>query len=228
MKQVSSLSQSDKVPSLRRSIILSTLLSVSLVGMSAQTLADERRVATERFTEYAPVIDVQPIYQEVRTRTPRQECWTEEQRVLVGYEDVIRYGDHRSDERQTQNSTGNAIVGGLIGGVIGNQLGRGHSSNSRTGATVAGAIIGGAIGNEATGSVSRHRREERPRQVESRPIYETRPVERCNRVVASHSERQLQYYNVTYRYKGREFVTQMPRDPGDRIELQVVVSPARR
>ncbi len=228
MKSAALLSQTLKAPSLSRSLILSTLLSAGLVGMSSQTLADERRVATERFTEYAPVIDVQPIYKEVRTRTPRQECWTEEQQVIVGYEDVIRRDGRRSEQRHSQSSAGGAVVGGLIGGVIGNQLGRGHSSQSRTGATVAGAIIGGAIGNEANDSVSRHRRNERPRQVESRPIYETRPVERCNRVVASHSERQLQYYNVTYRYKGREFVTQMPRDPGDRIELQVSVSPARR
>ena len=224
MQQAPSLSQTRKVPS----VILNALLSVSLLGISAQTLADERRVATERFTEYAPVIDVQPIYKQVRTRTPRQDCWTEDQQVIVGYEDVVTRDGRRSDQRHPQSSTGSAVVGGLIGGVIGNQLGRGHSSQSRTGATVAGAIIGGAIGSEATGRVSRHRRNERPRTVESRPIYETRPVERCNRVVASHSERQLQYYNVTYRYKGREFVTQMPRDPGDRIELQVVVSPARR
>lgn len=224
MKEALSL----RVPSVRRNLVVSALLSVGLVGLSAQALADGRRVATERFTEYAPVVDVQPIYKEVRTRTPRQECWTEEQQVIVGYEEVIRHGGHRYNERQTQNSTGNAIVGGLIGGVIGNQLGRGHSSNSRTGATVAGAIIGGAIGNEATGNVSRHRNGGRPRQVESRPIYETRSVERCNRVTGSHSDRQLQYYNVTYRYKGREFVTQMPRDPGERIELQISVSPARR
>ena len=228
MKQAALPNHRLKTSSFSRSLILTTLLSVSLVGMSSQTLANERRVATERFTEYAPVIDVQPIYKEVRTRTPRQECWTEEQQVIVGYEDVISRDGRRSGQRHSQNSTGSAVVGGLIGGVIGNQLGRGHSSQSRTGATVAGAIIGGAIANEANGSVSRHRNNERPRRVESRPIYETRSVERCNRVVASHSDRQLQYYNVTYRYKGREFVTQMPRDPGDRIELQVSVSPARR
>jgi uncharacterized protein YcfJ len=211
----------------RRSFTLGTLLSISLVGMTAQVQADERRVATERFTEYADVVDVQPIYKEVRTRIPRQECWTEEQQVIVGYEDVSRR-DYRPDVRRSDSSTGNAIVGGLIGGVIGNQLGRGHSSHSRTGATVAGAIIGSAIGNEAANGISRHRNFDRPRHVETRPVYETRPVERCNRVIESHAERQLQYYNVTYRYKGREFVTQLPRDPGARIELQVSISPARR
>ncbi|ASJ75017.1 glycine zipper 2TM domain-containing protein [Granulosicoccus antarcticus] len=223
--------RADRLPgsiSTARKLFLSAFLSTSLIAMSASTQASDRRVATERFTEYAPVVDVQPIYKKVRARTPRQECWTEQQQVLVGYEDVVIRDGSRSDNHRSQNSTGNVIVGSVIGGVIGNRLSRGQSSHSRTGATVAGAIIGGAIGNEASNGVSRHRSYERARHVESRPIYETRPVERCNNTVKAHSEQQLQYYNVTYRYKGREFVTQLPRDPGDRIELQVSVSPARR
>ncbi|NND90951.1 MAG: hypothetical protein HKN42_08805 [Granulosicoccus sp.] len=212
----------------RRSLLGVALLVSSLAMISAQAGATERRVATERFTEYAPVIDVQPVYREVRLREPRQECWTEEQQVIVGYQDTVRRDRYPRRGRETHGPSGNAIVGGLIGGVIGNQLGRGHSSQSRAGATVAGAIIGGAIANEAGGEVSRHRRPQRSPRVESRPIYETRQVERCKRVVESRSERQLQHYNVTYRYKGRKFVTQLPRDPGNRIELQVSVSPARR
>jgi uncharacterized protein YcfJ len=77
--------------------------------------------------------------------------------------------------------------------------------------------------------VSRHRRHEpHPRHVESRPIYEVRPIQRCRRVAESLAEQRLQHYNVTYRYKGRKFVTQLPRDPGPRLELQVTVAPARR
>ncbi len=213
----------------RSRLIASAVLAGILIGTaSPHTLAADRRVATERFTEYAQVIDVQPIYQEVRRREPRQECWTEEQQVIVGYEKSVRGNHYRSSEQQRHSTSGNAIVGGLIGGVIGNQLGRGHSSQSRAGATVAGAIIGGAIANETGNQVSRHRRYEPPRHIESRPIYETQSVQRCKRVVESHAEQRLQHYNVTYRYKGREFVTQMPRDPGNRIELQVSVAPARR
>jgi len=209
-------------------LILGTVLATLMAGTASGALAADRRVATERFTEYAQVVNVQPIYREVRTREPRQECWTEEQQVIVGYEDVSRRTPYRYQEQQRSSSTGNAVVGGLIGGVIGNQLGRGHSSSSRTGATVAGAIIGGAIANETSNQVSRHRRTAPSRDVESRPIYETQSVQRCKRVAESHSEQRLQHYNVTYRYKGREFVTQMPRDPGSRIELQVSVAPARR
>lgn len=208
--------------------IASALLSSILLGTTTGSLAADRRVATERFTEYAQVIDVQPVYRETRVREPRQECWTEEQQVIVGYEEVTRRDPYRPHHNDRSNSSGNAIVGGLIGGVIGNQLGRGHSSQSRTGATVAGAIIGSAIANESSNQVSRHRRLPDQRHVESRPIYETQSVQRCKRVTESHPEQRLQHYNVTYRYKGREFVTQLPRDPGNRIELQVTVAPARR
>lgn len=211
----------------RHLIALCCLLTGSLAGLPSQANATDRRVATERFTEYADVIDVQPVYREVRTREPRQECWIEEQQVLVGREETLHRETYRTDSHRSAAS-GNAIVGGLIGGVIGNQLGRGHSSSSRAGATVAGAIIGGALANEAGGSVSRHRRPRPSQQIESRPVYETREVERCKRVVESRSEQRLQHYNVTYRYKGRNFVTQLPRDPGSRLELQVTVAPARR
>lgn len=225
----SSRSTTAPVRGQRHRVLVSALLAGILTGTTTvASAANDYRVATERFTEYAQVVDVQPVYREVRSREPRQECWTEQQQVIVGYEQIERRPHYRSHESQRSSSSGNAIVGGLIGGVIGNQLGRGHSSQSRTGATVAGAIIGGAIGNETAGQVSRHRRQEPTRHLESRPIYETQSVQRCKRVVDSHPEQRLQHYNVTYRYKGREFVTQLPRDPGSRIELQVSVAPARR
>lgn len=211
-----------------KSLTVASLLGVVL-GISSAATASDRRVPTERFTEYAKVIDVTPVYKEVRLREPRQECWTEQQQHIVGYEttghNTYNYGGHRGHS----SSNSGALVGSVIGGVIGNQLGRGHSRSSRAGATVAGAIIGGAIGSEARGDVKRHRRAERSsRHTQSRPIYETRPVERCKRVVESRSEQRLQHYNVTYRYKGRNFTTRLPRDPGNRLELQVSVAPARR
>lgn len=212
----------------RKSLISATLLGIAM-GMSSVATATDRRVATERFTEYAKVVDVQPVYKEVRLREPGQECWTEQQEHIIGYETTSRREHYNTNHNQTNRPSTNALVGSVIGGVIGNQLGRGHSRSSRTGATVAGAIIGGAIGSETRADVQRHRRNNRHQpQTQSRPIYETRPVERCKRVVESRSEQRLQHYNVTYRYKGRNFTTRLPRDPGNRLELQVTVAPARR
>lgn len=201
-----------------------SIIAATLSVISSVAIADNYRVPTERFTEYAQVLDVQPVYKEIRIRKPQQQCWTEQERHIVGYENVTQSGNRRPH----RNSTGNTIVGGLIGGVIGNQLGRGHSNRSRTGATVAGAIIGSAIGNESSHRSSRNGRYRNTEQVQSTPIYEIRDVERCKRTVELRTESQLQRYNVTYLYKGRKFVTQLPRDPGKQLELQVSVSPARR
>lgn len=207
----------------QRKFLSCTLIAAALSAFSVTAAAANNRVPTERFTEYAKVINVQPVYQEIRLREPRQQCWTEQERYIVGYERTTQSSNHRSN----RNSTGNTIVGGLIGGVIGNQLGRSHSNRSRTGATVAGAIIGSAIGNESNYRSTRNGRYRNTEQVQSTPIYETRDVQRCKRTVESRSENQLQHYNVTYLYKGRKFVTQLPRDPGKRLELQVTVAPAR-
>ncbi|MFK7890578.1 MAG: glycine zipper 2TM domain-containing protein [Granulosicoccus sp.] len=190
--------------------------------------ATDRFVPTERFTEYAKVVDVQPVYREVRLREPREECWTEQQRELIGYEQAYRHQPYQGQNHRERHTSNGVLAGSIIGGVIGNQLGRGHSSSSRTGATIAGALIGGTIANEATASSARHRAKRLPPQAQRHPVYETRPVEKCRRVVESRYEKRLRHYNVTYVYKGRTFTTQLPRDPGDRLELQVSVAPARR
>jgi uncharacterized protein YcfJ len=208
----------------QRKFVSFTLLAATLTAIASTASAGNLRVPTERFTEYAQVVNVEPVFQEIRLREPREQCWTEQERHIVGYERISQ----STNRRPNRNSTGNAIVGGLIGGVIGNQLGRGHSNRSRTGATVAGAIIGSAIGNESNHQSSRNGRYRSREQTQSTPIYETRDVQKCKRTVESRTESQLQHYNVTYIYKGRRFLTQLPRDPGKQIELQVSVSPARR
>ena len=53
-----------------------------------------------------------------------------------------------------------------------------------------------------------------------------RDVQRC-RTVESYSE-VVQGYDVRYRYQGREYVTRLPSDPGDRIPVDVTVSPGVR
>jgi len=207
------------------SLAIGTLLLTSSLLSVAHADNGKRRGAPNRFTEFARVVDVQPIYKQVRINEPRQECWTEHERQVTGYEQHNR--NRRYESASAGNNSGGAIVGGIIGGVIGNKLGRGSSKGSRAGATVAGAIIGSAIGNETGGSRRHNRRLRGHEQRESRPIYQDVPVERCRRVTETRYERRVQHYNVTYRYKGRTFNTQLPRDPGNRLELQVSVSPVR-
>ena len=230
-----------KAPS-KHSIVVSLLafgmFSASLLGAAtahANDLRNERlsdRRVTDRYTEYGDVIDVQPVYQDIRVREPRQECWIETQQKLVGYESP-RYQSQRYERRQAhrnyeRHSTGGTVVGSIIGGVIGNQIARGSNRGTRTGATIAGAIIGGAVANESRGNVIRHRNPPARRVQQGAPIYETVEVERCKQVSQSRLEQRIQHYDVTYRYQGRTYTTRTDRDPGRRIELQVSVAPARQ
>lgn len=78
---------------------------------------------------YAQVLNVAPIYEDVRVPRPVESC-DEYERV----------------ERVRPQSAGGTVLGAIIGGVVGNQVG---SGSGRRIATVAGAVAGGAIGREA-------------------------------------------------------------------------------
>lgn len=204
-----------------RATLPALLLAASVGALTALAPASAEardRVRAERLVVEANVVDVRPVYREVRYSEPRRECWTEEVRHVVREGRGHRYDGH------ARSGDGGAIVGGLIGGVVGNQLGRRGSSGERAGATIAGAIVGSVIGNEAGSRPARHRRHYDP----PRTVYETRPVERCRTVEASRSERRLQHYDVTYSYAGRTYTTRLPRDPGPTLELNVTLTPARR
>lgn len=209
-----------------------------ILGISNMAMAADSPQLRHRFTEYANVVDVEPIYKRVRQETPSRECWIEhEEQVVIREGSSQNFGESQSyRNRSSSNNNGGAIVGGLIGGVIGNQIGRKAGRGARNGATVAGAIIGSVIANEAGGSdkrVTRHRRSQpnrnrnEPTRTRSERIVTTRPVEKCRETTNTTYEQQLQAYDVTYEFRGKMFTTRMKQDPGSRIELQVNVSPAR-
>ena len=206
------------------------LLAAMTSSVMAPAHANDRQVPVTRFTEFAPVIDVKPVYQNIRANRPhvsepQTECWIETQQQIIGYQPP-RYPHHRPYRHRKGHSANSAIVGGIIGGVIGNQLGRKHSSNTRSGATIAGVIIGGAVGNEANARHLKHQRHQSSKH-RGAPIYQSVEVERCRKVPRPPLTQRLQHYDVTYRYNGRIYTTRTKRDPGRQIELQVSVSPAR-
>jgi uncharacterized protein YcfJ len=55
---------------------------------------------------------------------------------------------------------------------------------------------------------------------------QTRDIQRCTTVDAT--RQQLQGYEVHYQYGGREYTTQLPYDPGQRIRVNVDVQPESR
>jgi uncharacterized protein YcfJ len=146
---------------------------------------------------YAKVVDVDPIYREVRVREPRQVC----EEVPVVERTHYRGGP----------DPGAMLVGAVIGGVIGHQFGSGRGNDA---ATAAGAFIGA---NHAAAHSYRNGR------VVEREVLETR----CETVRSARYESRLEGYDVTYRYQGRLYQTRTDYDPGKRIKVRVDVTPAR-
>lgn len=104
------------------------------------------------------------------------------------------------------------VVGGILGGAVGHQIGKGRGRDI---ATVAGAILGASIGNDV-----------RNRNDREREWVSTENV--CRDVVDYTEERQVVAYEVSYRYHGRRYVTEMDHDPGSRVRVEVDVAPAYR
>lgn len=180
-------------------------VAVGLTTVSASVLADDDRYG-ERYDdrydgnsdyEYARVVDAQPQHRRVRVSEPVRECWDEVEYV--------------SDGPFASRHIGGTLIGGLIGGVLGNQVGDGRG---RQVARAAGAIIGGAVGH----NVSRDRQRGR--------YDDERVYQRCETHYRDSWVERVDGYRVTYEYAGRQYVTQMPYDPGERIRIRVDVTPA--
>ncbi len=148
--------------------------------------------------DYARVVDVDPVVRQVRVETPRRECW-----------DEARYVDSRPHISEPRVG-GRTLLGAAIGGVIGHQFGSGRGQDA---ATVAGALIGAGVGyDSAAKRYPQGGREE--------------VVQRCDVRYEHEVEERIEAYRVTYEYNGRNYTTQLPYDPGDRIRVRVAVAPA--
>lgn len=131
-----------------------------------------------------------------QVRMPRQECRTEYVQAPV--------------QQQQQRSAGGSIIGGLAGALLGNQVGGG---NGRVAATAAGAIAGAVVGDR----VDNDGRNTQPQQVQEQAVRQCRNVDAY--------ESRTNGYDVTYDYRGRNYTSVMPRDPGQRVRLRVSVEP---
>ena len=149
--------------------------------------------------DFARVINVRPLVEQVRYTVPVQQCWTES-----------RYRDRPVALRG--DSTGTAIIGGAVGAIIGHQIGRGES---RPAATFGGAVVGAVLGHElARNSEGRSYREPRVQE-----------VERCRTHHEERFDERVRGYQVTYVYNGQRGVTELPYDPGPRLRIAVRVHP---
>jgi uncharacterized protein YcfJ len=113
--------------------------------------------------------------------------------------------DQPVEYRQPSTGAG-ALIGGIAGAAIGNSLGGGFG---RAAATGLGLVAGAAIGNQA--------------EANSRPPVSSL-ARQCRAV--THYENRTTGYDVVYEYQGVRRRTQLTRDPGDRVALEVNVAPA--
>lgn len=149
------------------------------------------------FTDRARVQNVEPQYQVVQI--PREECtsqWVTEPRTVAA--------------PVGSNGYGGAVIGGVAGAIVGNQVGKGHG---REAATAAGAVIGALAGDRISNQNT----------VPAQTTYDQREVRSCRTVNAS--ENRLTGYRVTYEYRGNQFVTVLPEQPGNTIPVRVSVVP---
>jgi uncharacterized protein YcfJ len=153
-------------------------------------------VQAVEFEDFGRVVRVQPRVEQVRM--PRQECRTEYVQTPV-------------QQYPQQRSAGGSIIGGLAGALIGNQVGGG---TGRVAATAAGAIAGAVVGDRVDND---GRNGYQPQQVQEQAVRQCRNVDQV--------ESRTNGYEVTYDYRGRNYTTVLPRDPGQRVRLRVSVEP---
>jgi uncharacterized protein YcfJ len=178
-------------------------LAIASLGALAVPLA----ASAESFGDSARVISTRAVHEQIPVA--REECWNEQQR---GYQ----------ERRVTRSDTGASIgagtvLGAVVGGVIGHQFG--GSSGGRDRATAAGAIVGGLVGNQ----VERDQDGAPERTVEVERVPVDRNVQRCRTV--NEVRDALVGYDVRYEYRGRQFATRLPNDPGPSLALRVEVRP---
>jgi len=172
-----------------------------LLGVSSGVYADGHGRHSGAIYDYAKVLSSQPVVHYVTVRRPVQECW----------QDTRQYTEYR----RAPGEGGATLFGAIVGGVIGHQFGGGSGKHA---ATAAGTIIGATIGND----VAR-------RKAGSNYGYTqySRPVRRCETRYRDHREERIDGYDVVYRYRGQNYSTRMPYDPGRKMKIRVDIRPAR-
>ena len=163
-------------------------------------------VFAQSFEDHARVTSVRPVNE--RIPVSREECWN----------DRVRAYENRTVTRSDTGAPIGAgtVLGAIVGGVVGHQVGSGRGNDV---ATAAGAIAGGLVGNQVDranagppGQVT---------QVERVPV--ERDVQRCRTV--QEMREAVVGYDVGYEYRGRQFTTRLPYDPGRMVPVRVDVTP---
>jgi uncharacterized protein YcfJ len=106
---------------------------------------------------------------------------------------------------QVTTTGGGAVLGGLTGAGIGSAIGAGSGNVA---AMAVGGILGAVVGNNVEAQNQRY--------AQTYPQCYTQTV----------SENRTVGYDVVYEYRGQQYSTRMPYDPGRSVQLQVPVAQA--
>lgn len=187
--------------------VITNLLSKykQLILLAALVMSAIQVAPAHAHYQWAEVVGVEPIYQQVAVNVPQQQCWTQQIPVTTT---SYTQGDYRPRE----NLTG-ILVGGLLGAAVGNHLGHG-SSNRKVGA-VAGGLLGASVANDV-GRNNAVRQQSQTRWVNQ---------QQCQTVDQVQYQQQLAGYRVSYLFNGRVLTAMMDRDPGPQVQLWVDVRP---
>ena len=175
------------------------LTVAAILGISGSAIAGDGRPEYSEGHQrivYGKVIDVTPMYRQVRVTTPVKECWSEP----VTRSHRVYDGGH---------TAGSTLAGGIIGGIIGHQIGKGRG---RKLATAVGTIVGAQMGHDAAhGGYA----------TDSYIVYE----DVCEVEQKVSYEQVLDGYQVNYKYQGSQYQTVLPYNPGNKIKLRLSVEP---
>ncbi len=199
---------------LPRTVIAAAVLATTIGAVAIPASAGNYRNQSSydnSTVDYARVIDVKPLVETYQISNPVERCWDE--RVPVR--------DTAYDRGYRNKSKTPEILGAIIGGVIGNQVGKRGGGKARDVATVAGAVLGGSVGRDVKHKNNRRHRDYDDRY--ERVRYET--VQRCEVKESYVTKEEVVGYDVSYKYRGNVFHTQMDQHPGDKIKVKVTVDP---
>ena len=149
--------------------------------------------------DQAQVVRSVPVYETVSVAVPRRVCHDER---------ISRSGGAGGGGYRTTGPVLGAVIGGALGSVVTR-----HNDHKHVG-TVVGALLGAAVGHDISS-----------RNAERDVAYDDDVTQVCRTEQDYRRERHISGYDVTYRYAGETYTTQMSRDPGRTIRVRVDVAP---
>lgn len=223
------------------SAALAAALALATSVAGAQSYGGYPSNGYEGQSDYARVIRVDPVFNGGYASAGRNDprCYDNRYSTGGGYNDRSyrgygaddRYNDGYNDRYEDRYNrsyggyggagrTTATVIGGVVGAVLGSKVGGG---SGRYATSALGSMVGGMAGQVVYDQTVRGRTP--PRQATIR-VCDPVPVnDRYGNDYRSDDYGNVQQYDVTYEYGGRQYTTRTNHHPGDRIRVRVDVRP---